>query len=317
MRLLVAEDDPRLRKTLVHIFEQNKFSVDTVSNGEDALTYAQSMEYDGLVLDIMMPGRDGLQVLHTLRQSGVTTPALFLTARTEVEQRVEGLDAGAEDLDAFGLDDPELTVTVQYTAEDEEGNQTEETFTLSVSRDPAERKAAEAEAGETDTEETEEDITAYVRIGDSQIVYQIAGSSYEKLMAAGYDDLRHREVFTGDFSDVTGLEITLEGNTYQLTSEGKGEDRVFSYGAEELETGDLQSALEGLTAAGFTQEQPTEREEIALTLTLDNDNVQTLCIQLYRYDGEQCLAVVDGAPVSLVPRSAVVALVEAVNAIVL
>ena len=97
MRLLVAEDDPKLLKTLIHIFEHNKFSVDGVSNGGDALTYAQSMEYDGLVLDIMMPGLDGIQVLHTLRQNGITTPALFLTARTEVSQRVEGLDAGADD----------------------------------------------------------------------------------------------------------------------------------------------------------------------------------------------------------------------------
>lgn len=97
MKLLVAEDDPKLLKTLIHIFEHNKFSVDGVSNGGDALTYAQSMEYDGLVLDIMMPGLDGLQVLHTLRQKGITTPALFLTARTEVSQRVEGLDAGADD----------------------------------------------------------------------------------------------------------------------------------------------------------------------------------------------------------------------------
>ena len=97
MRLLVAEDDPKLLKSLVHIFESNKFSVDGVANGGDALTYARSMEYDGLVLDIMMPGLDGIRVLQTLRREGITTPALFLTARTEVEQRVEGLDAGADD----------------------------------------------------------------------------------------------------------------------------------------------------------------------------------------------------------------------------
>lgn len=225
--------------------------------------------------------------------------------------------AGEEDLEAFGLDDPELTVTVAYTAEDEEGNQTGETFTLSVSRDPAEREAAAAETEETDSETTEEDITAYVRIGDSKIVYQIAGASYEKLMAATYDDLRHREVFTADFADVTGLEITLEGSTYQITSEGTGDDKTFSYGEEELEIGDLQSALESLAAASFTEESPDQKEEISLTVTLDNENVQEIRIQLYRYDGEQCLAVVDGEPVSLVPRSSVVDLIEAVNAIVL
>lgn len=225
--------------------------------------------------------------------------------------------AGEEDLEAFGLDDPELTVTVAYTAEDEEGNQTGETFTISVSRDPAEREAAAAETEETDSETTEEDITAYVRIGDSKIIYQIAGASYEKLMAATYDDLRHREVFTADFADVTGLEITLEGSTYQITSEGTGDDKTFSYGEEELEIGDLQSALESLAAASFTEESPDQKEEISLTVTLDNENVQEIRIQLYRYDGEQCLAVVDGEPVSLVPRSSVVDLIEAVNAIVL
>lgn len=97
MRLLLAEDDPKLLKSLKHIFETNKFSVDVVNNGEDALHYALSDEYDGLVLDIMMPGLDGIEVLKRLRKENVTTPALFLTARTEVSQRVEGLDAGADD----------------------------------------------------------------------------------------------------------------------------------------------------------------------------------------------------------------------------
>ena len=97
MRLLLAEDDPKLLKSLIHIFESNKFAVDGVDNGADALAYAQSGEYDGLVLDIMMLGFDGIEVLKRLRKGGLTTPALFLTARTEVSQRVEGLDAGADD----------------------------------------------------------------------------------------------------------------------------------------------------------------------------------------------------------------------------
>lgn len=97
MKLLIAEDDPKLLKTLLHIFESNKFYVDGVSNGEEALAFALSEEYDGLVLDIMMPGIDGIQILKILRKEKVTTPALFLTARTEVSQRVEGLDAGADD----------------------------------------------------------------------------------------------------------------------------------------------------------------------------------------------------------------------------
>ena len=97
MRLLVAEDDPRLLKSLLHIFESNQLLADGVENGSDALDYAMTGEYDGLVLDIMMPGMDGIEVLKRLRAKGISTPALFLTARTEVSQRVEGLDAGADD----------------------------------------------------------------------------------------------------------------------------------------------------------------------------------------------------------------------------
>ena len=97
MRLLLAEDDPKLSKSLKHIFQTNKFSVDTVNNGQDAFDYALTNEYDGLVLDIMMPELDGIEVLKRLRKEKITTPALFLTARTEVSQRIEGLDAGADD----------------------------------------------------------------------------------------------------------------------------------------------------------------------------------------------------------------------------
>ena len=97
MRLLIAEDDPKLLKSLVHIFETNHYVVDGVSDGSLAFDYASSGEYDGLVLDIMMPGMDGINLLKKLRKDGITTPALFLTAKTETYQKIEGLDAGADD----------------------------------------------------------------------------------------------------------------------------------------------------------------------------------------------------------------------------
>lgn len=97
MRLLVAEDDEKLLKTLTRLFEMNHYLIDGVDNGRDALDFALTGEYDGLVLDIMMPGMDGISVLKAVRERGITTPALFLTAKTEVYQRVEGLDAGADD----------------------------------------------------------------------------------------------------------------------------------------------------------------------------------------------------------------------------
>ena len=225
--------------------------------------------------------------------------------------------AGEEDLAAYGLDDPELTVSVTYTPEeDEDSGESGESvvFTLSISRDPAERNAAEdGDSGEEDAA----DITAYARVGQSEIIYQITGAQYQSLMAASYNDLRHQEVFSADFADVTGLDITLEGTVYTITSEGSGESKTFSYDGEEIEIGGLQDALEALTASSFTDESPAEKEEISLTVQLDNENCPEIQIQLYRYDGEQCLAVVDGEPVSLVSRASVVDLIEAVNAIVL
>lgn len=222
--------------------------------------------------------------------------------------------AGTEDLSQYGLDAPELTVTVTYTPEEDEEGESQ-TFTLHISRSPEERAAAENDVASEEDEE--EEITAYARVGDSEIVYQITGESYEKLIAAGYDDLRHKEALTADFTQVTGLDITLEGTVYNLTSEGSGEDKTFRFGEEEVDVADLQSALEGLTADSFTQEEPTQKEEIALTVYLDSEVHPSVQIQLYRYDGENCLAVIDGEPVSLIPRSAVVDLIEAVNAIVL
>ena len=97
MRILIAEDDTRLLKSLVHIFKLNNYAVDGVDNGLDAFEFACSGEYDGLVLDVMMPEMDGITLLKRIRAKGITTPALFLTARTEVDQRIEGLDAGADD----------------------------------------------------------------------------------------------------------------------------------------------------------------------------------------------------------------------------
>ena len=97
MRVLIAEDEIGIAKALKLILEKNRFSVDMVHNGLDALYYMLSVSYDAVVLDIMMPGLDGLEVLKRARAAGVSSPVLFLTARGEIEDRVAGLDAGADD----------------------------------------------------------------------------------------------------------------------------------------------------------------------------------------------------------------------------
>lgn len=97
MRVLIAEDEVSIARALKVMLEKNKYAVDVVHNGNDALDYIKAMSYDVLVLDIMMPGKDGIEVLKAVRAGGNTTPALFLTAKAEVADRVAGLDAGADD----------------------------------------------------------------------------------------------------------------------------------------------------------------------------------------------------------------------------
>ena len=97
MRLLIAEDERELAKALKTIFEKHNYGVDVVYDGQEALDYALSGEYDGAVLDVMMPKIDGFEVVRRLRRRGVSTPVLLLTARSEIPDRVEGLDAGADD----------------------------------------------------------------------------------------------------------------------------------------------------------------------------------------------------------------------------
>ena len=97
MRLLLAEDEVELAKALGVILRHNNYSVDTVHDGEDALCYLENGNYDGAILDIMMPKLDGLSVLKKIRAEGNGIPVLILTAKSDIDDRVEGLDAGADD----------------------------------------------------------------------------------------------------------------------------------------------------------------------------------------------------------------------------
>ena len=97
MRILFAEDDRDLNNAVKTLLTRSGYQVDAVFDGEDALSYAQAEPYDGVILDWMMPRMDGVEVLRRLRAEGVKTPCLLLTARDAVEDRITGLDAGADD----------------------------------------------------------------------------------------------------------------------------------------------------------------------------------------------------------------------------
>lgn len=97
MRLLLAEDEKALSRALTTILKHNHYSVDAVYNGQDALDYLETGIYDGVILDIMMPKVDGITVLKTIRAAGNRVPVLMLTAKSEIDDRVLGLDCGADD----------------------------------------------------------------------------------------------------------------------------------------------------------------------------------------------------------------------------
>ena len=97
MRLLLAEDERILSDALVEVLTHNNYSVDAVYNGQDAIDYLLAGDYDAAILDIMMPKKDGITVLKELRSAGFATPVIMLTAKSQIEDRVEGLDSGADD----------------------------------------------------------------------------------------------------------------------------------------------------------------------------------------------------------------------------
>ncbi|TKI57768.1 response regulator transcription factor [Brevibacillus antibioticus] len=113
MLILAVEDEKALLQTIAGVLSDEGYQVDTAERGDDGLLLAERGIYDLLVLDIMMPGMDGLSLVRTLRAKGIMTPVLFLTAKDSVESRVEGLDAGADDYLVKPFAAEELTARVR------------------------------------------------------------------------------------------------------------------------------------------------------------------------------------------------------------
>ena len=113
MRILVADDEPEMTMVLEDLLRRERYSVDVVHNGQDALDYGLAENYDCLVLDVMMPRLNGIQVLQALRAGNVATPVLLLTAKGRIEDRVTGLDSGADDYLPKPFDNRELAARVR------------------------------------------------------------------------------------------------------------------------------------------------------------------------------------------------------------
>ena len=113
MRILVADDEPEMTMVLEALLNREHYSVDVVCNGQDALDFGLSTNYDCIVLDIMMPKLDGIQTLQALRAKKVATPVLLLTAKSQVEDRVAGLNSGADDYLPKPFDNREFIARVR------------------------------------------------------------------------------------------------------------------------------------------------------------------------------------------------------------
>ena len=116
MRILLAEDERSLSRAIMALLERNHYSADAVYDGEEALAYLECGNYDALILDLMMPKLDGLSVLRRLREGGNRIPVLILTAKSEVDDKVLGLDTGANDYLTKPFSTPELMARIRAMA---------------------------------------------------------------------------------------------------------------------------------------------------------------------------------------------------------
>lgn len=130
MRILLAEDERSLSRAVSALLEKNNYSVDAVYDGEEALTFLDGGNYDALILDIMMPKRNGLEVLRYLRQNGNSIPILMLTAKSEVEDKVTGLDMGANDYLTKPFFTAELLARIRAMTRSQTSGQTTSVLTL-------------------------------------------------------------------------------------------------------------------------------------------------------------------------------------------
>ena len=113
MRILIVEDDRMINDIIARTLRKENYSVDSCFDGQEALDYIFSAEYDVLILDIMLPKLDGFEVLKRIRNKGIQTPVLFLTARESVQDRVKGLDYGADDYLVKPFDFEELLARIR------------------------------------------------------------------------------------------------------------------------------------------------------------------------------------------------------------
>lgn len=212
-----------------------------------------------------------------------------------------------EELIEYGLDNPELEISLNYTSREGEENQS---ISLYVSSN---KEQLETYNNTLDEDKNINSVTRYIRVNNSKIIYTITSSTYDTLTSNAYNDLRHQEIFMGDFDSISSIDVTLENNNYRFIKN----DDTYMYDDEKIEITTLQNAITSLNADSFTNDVSTGQKEVSITLNLDNENYPTYKMDFYRYDGNKCLVYINDKPYAYVKRSAVVDIIEAINQIVL
>ena len=195
--------------------------------------------------------------------------------------------ASQENLADYGMDTPTVTYTVQCTQDKTDGS-----FTLALG------KKGDA---------------CYARMNDSEIIFKLTEEEYDDLTATDADALRPDEALSLDWDAVKSMAFTVDGATY--TVEHKGD--TFTINGDEVDFDAVKQAVDGLKISEYNREATDKKQELAFTVTLDNKEHPELTVTIQQYDGENCLATLNGTTLGFASRSNVVNLTEAVNAITL
>lgn len=197
-------------------------------------------------------------------------------------------NAGQADLADYGLDAPSETITVTTTLDGEQSS-----FTLSFGQ-------------------TGED-TCYYRMDDSEIIYKLDADTFREVLDTDADALRPDELVALDWDKVQSLAVTIDGESYEITRTADKD----TIGDTEVTLDDLTDAIDALQVSEYLEAAPDKKQEIELEIRCDNDAYPQLRLTLYQYDGENCLAQLDGQTVGLVSRSLAVNLTEAATTLLL
>lgn len=255
-------------------------------------------------------------------------------------------------LSDYGLDKPYLTVSISYDKTDENGKKTAETGDISfaIGIDPKDTSKLAASDGntsgdkpqsassaasddsktgsnsdsglaapdETDADSTEDSIRAYIRFNDSKLVCSLSQDDFDRLTAAKLKDFSKKDLLPVSFDDVEGIDAELDGEHYTFTGDRRlTGGRDWRFDGESIDISDIQSAVEAASYDDISDTEATLKKEIGLSFKTTNKHHPVIGIDIYRYNGSDCIAVSDSGSSMLIPRSKVMALTEAIYAIVL